>query len=94
MKLEFIYNQSLETCKERCQEVNSGSGCNIIKYNSFNESCALLAIPKAIPNPDKALNGPYMEFEIHDGWVGNYLSTDDSTPLRGKFIKKYGSVAE
>ena len=94
LKLEFIHNQSLEKCKERCQDLNSESGCNVIKYDSFNDTCTLLAIPKAIPNPDKAFNGPHIEFKIQDSLVGYYMSIGDDIPLKGKFNEISGSVPE
>ena len=87
MKLNFTYNQSIEECKETCQALNSENGCNAIIFDSSNETCALLAFPKAIPNPDKAKSGSDIQMQAQDSWVGYYLSTDDSLPQKGKFAK-------
>ena len=80
---EFEFPYSLDECKEYCQERNDENRCNAIKYNSVNQTCALLSFPYAIPNPDLAFNDTYIQMVFHENWKGYYLVNDDAIPQKG-----------
>ena len=79
----FQFHYSLDECKEFCQQRHAEKKCNALKYNFVNKTCALLSFPYAIPNPDQAFNGTYIQMVSQEHWKGYHLVNDDFIPQTG-----------